>query len=164
MATPTVSRAEFFERLFAIERAAAGMFARLAAKLEGLPGLAAQVRGLEQDEWAHLELLGHFRDALPPALLASPCDAASVRQLDRVDGLLEGDPVARFTDFDEAYQFIHEFENNDLVPLLRLLDSECRTERLDCSSIMLIVERHLERLDDLADSAGDRLQRRAIRL
>jgi len=164
VALPTVSRAVFFERLFEIERAAAGLFARLAARLERLPGLAAQVRGLEQDEWTHLELLGHFRDALPPALLAGPCDAAAVRQFDRVEGLLEGDPVERFTDFDEAYQFIHEFENHDLVPLLRLLDSECRTERLDCSSIMLIVEQHLARLDDLADSAGDREHRRAIRL
>ena len=164
MATPTVSRAEFFERLFAIERAATGMFARLAVRLERLPGLAEQVRGLEQDERTHLELLGHFRDALPAALLAGACDADTVRQLDRVDGLLEGDPVELFTDFDEAYQFIHEFENNDLVPLLRLLDSECRTERIDCSSIMLIVEQHLARLDDLADSAGDREHRRAILL
>ena len=161
---PTVSRTEFFERLFAIERVAAGMFARLAVRLERLPGLAAQVRRLEQDEWTHLELLGNFRDTLPAALLAGPCDAAAVRQLDRVGGLLEGDPVERFADFDEAYQFIHEFENNDLVPLLRLLDSECRTERLDCSSIMLIVEQHLELLDNLADSAGDREHRRAIRL
>ena len=160
----TISRAEFFERLFAIERAAAGMFARLAAKLGRIPVLASQVRGLEQGERTHLELLGHFRAALPPALLTGPCDAATVRQLDRVEGLLEGDPVARFTDFEEAYQFIHEFENNDLVPLLRLLDSECRTERLDCSSIMLIVEQHLELLDNLADSAGDRAHRRAIRL
>ena len=120
--------------------------------------------GSSRDEWTHLELLGRFRDALPAALLAGPCDAATVRQLDRVDGLLEGDPVARFTDFEEAYQFIHEFENNDLAPLLRLLDGECRTERLDCSSIMLIVEQHLARLDDLADSAGDREHRRAIRL
>jgi hypothetical protein len=159
-----LNRAEFFERLFAIERAAAGMFARLAVRLERLPGLAEQVRGLEQDEWTHLELLGRFRDALPAALLAGTCDADTVRQLDRVDGLLEGDPVERFTDFDEAYQFIHEFENNDLVPLLRLLDSECRTERLDCSSIMLIVEQHLGRLDNLADSAGDREHRQAIRL
>jgi hypothetical protein len=164
VAIPTLSRAELFERLFAVERAAAGMFARLAVRLERLPGLAAQVRGLEQDEWTHLKLLRHFRDSLSAELLASPCDAASVRQLDRVEGLLEGDPVARFTDFDEAYQFIHEFENNDLVPLLRLLDGECRTERLDCSSIMLIVEQHLARLDGLADSAGDREHRRAIRL
>ena len=164
MAIPTINRAEFFERLFAVERAAAGMFARLAGRLERLPVLAGLVHGLEQDEWTHLEMLVHFRDALPAALLAGSCDAASVRQLDRVEGLLEGDPVARFADFDEAYQFIHEFENNDLVPLLHLLDGECRTERLDCSSIMLIVEQHLERLDSLADSAGDREHRRAIRL
>jgi hypothetical protein len=162
--TPAVSRAEFFERLFAIERAAAGMFARLAVRLERIPELAAQARGLEQGEWTHLELLGRFRDALPAALLAGPCDAASVRQLDRVDGLLEGDPVARFADFEEAYQFIHEFEYNDLVPLLRLLDSECRTERLDCSPIMLIVEQHLARMEKLADSAGNREHRRAIRI
>ena len=68
----TISRAEFFERLFAIERAAAGMFARLAAKLDRIPVLASQVRGLEQGEWTHLGLLGHFRDALPPALLTGP--------------------------------------------------------------------------------------------
>ena len=164
MAPPTLSRADLFERLFAVERAAAGMFARLAVRLERLPGLAAQVRGLERDEWIHLELLERFRDALPAALLAGPCDAASVRQLERVEVLLDGDPVARFADFDEAYQFVHEFENNDLVPLLRLLDGECRTERLDCTSIMLIVEQHLERLDSLADSAGDLPHRRAIRL
>ena len=159
-----VSLAEFFERLLAIERVAIGMLGGLAARLDRLPELAALVRGLEQDKRSHLELLGRFRDSLPPAVLAGPCDEATVRQLDRVAGLLEGDPVAWFTDFEEAYQFIHELENNELVPLLRLLDRECRTERLDCSAIMMVVEQHLERLDGLADAAGDREHRRAIRL
>jgi hypothetical protein len=159
-----VSLAEFFERLLAIERVAIGMFGGLAARLDRLPELAALVRGLEQDKRTHLELLGRFRDSLPAAVLAGHCNAAAVRQLERVDALLEGDPVARFADFDEAYQFIHEVENNELVPLLRLLDGECRTESLDCSAIMLIVEQDLARLDGLADAAGDREHRRAIRL
>ena len=160
----SVSLAEFFERLQAIEIGAAEMFSRLAARLGRFTELASRVRGLEQDERVNVGLLGRFRDSLPPAVLAGPCAAAVLRQLDRAAGLLEGDPVGRFADFEEAYQFIHEFEYNEVVPLLRLLEGECRTERLDCSAIMMIVEQHLVRLDAVAAAAGDRLQRRAIRL
>jgi hypothetical protein len=160
----TVSLAEFFERLIAIELGSAEMFSRLAARLKRLPEVASRVRGFEEDERANLGLLERFRDSLPPVVLAGSCDAAVLRQLERAAGLLEGDPAARFLDFEEAYQFIHELENNEVVPLLRLLEGECRTERLDCSAIMLIVEQRLSRLDGLVKAAGDRELRRAMRL
>jgi hypothetical protein len=162
--TPTANIAEFFERIFAIELGAAGLFARLAARLDRLPELAALVRGLEENERASLKLLRSFRDSLPPAVLEAPCAATVIRQLDRAAGLLEGDPASRFVDFEEAYEFIHEFENNEVLPLLRLLEGECRTERLDCSAINMVVEQSLSRLDSVAASAGDRALRRAMRL
>jgi len=162
--SPPVDLAEFFGRLIAIERGGAGLFSRLAARLERFPELAALVRGLQADGQANLEMLARFRDSLPPAVLAGPCDASAMRQIERAAGLLEGDPVGRFADFEEAYQFIHEFENNEVVPLLRLLEGECRTDRIDCSPIMLIVEQRLARLDGLVSVAGDRELRRAMRL
>jgi hypothetical protein len=155
---------EFFERLLSVERTAADLFRRLAARLERHPSLAAQVRGIEADKREQLDLIVRFRDSLPPEVLARTCEADAVRQLERVSALLEEDPVPRFDDLDDAYEFIHEFEVHELAPLLRLLDRECRTERIDCSSLMLIVEQHLARLDAVVAAAGDRLQRRAIRL
>jgi hypothetical protein len=159
-----ITLAELFERLFRIERAAADLFRLLAARLDHHPALAAQVRGIEADKRDQLELIERFRDSLPAEVLARSCEADAVRQLERVSALLEGDPVSRFTDLEEAYEFIHEFETHELAPLLRLLDRECRTERIDCTAIMLIVEQHLARLDAVVAAAGDRLQRRAIRL
>lgn len=161
---PSASLADFFEHLFAVESGAADLLSRLAGRLERHPELAAQVRGLEDDERSHLELLKRFRDSLPPAVLAGSCDEAAVRQLGRVAGLLEGDPAVRFADFEEAYEFIQEFQNNELTPLLRLLERECRTESIDCSAVMLVVEQRLARLDGVADAAGARELRRAIRL
>ena len=159
-----VSLGAFFDRVLSLERDAAGLFGRLAGRLEGHRELAALVRGLGEEERADFELVGRFRDSLPRDLLAGACDEAVVRQLERAAGLLEGDPLAVLTDFEEAYEFIHEFENNQLLPLLRLLDRECRTERLDCTPLMMVVEQHLARLDAVATAAGDRARRRAIRL
>jgi hypothetical protein len=159
-----VSLEEFFGRVLSLERAVAGLFERLAERLKGHPELAALVRGLGEEERDNLEMVGRFRDSLPEGLRAAPSDEAAVRQLERSAGLLEDDPLGRFTDFEEAYQFVHEVENNQLLPLLRLLERECRTERIDCTPIMMIVEHHLARLDAVAAAAGDRARRRAIRL
>jgi hypothetical protein len=159
-----ITLTEFFERLLRLERTAADLFQRLGARLGAHPALAAQVRGIEADKREQLELIVRFRDSLPPGVLARRCEQDAVRQLERVSLLLEDDPVPRFADLEEAYEFIHEFETHELAPLLRLLDRECRTERIDCTSLMLIVEQHLARLDALVAAAGDRLQRRAVRL
>jgi len=159
-----VSLGEFFGSVLSLERSVARLFDRLAERLEGHPELATLVRGLGEEERDNLEMVGRFRDSLPEGLRAAPSQEAAVRQLDRAAALLEDDPLGRFTDFEEAYQFIHEVENNQLLPLLRLLEGECRTERIDCTPIMLIIEHHLARLDAVAAAAGDRARRRAIRL
>ena len=159
-----VSLGEFFGRFLELQRTVGELFDRLAGRLEGHAELAALIRGLGEEERHNLDMVRRFRDSLPASLLASPCDQAAVRQLDRAAVLLEDDPLSRFTDFEEAYEFIHELENNQLLPLLRLLDHECRTERIDCAPIMMIVEQHLARLDAVAAAAGDRPRRRAISL
>jgi len=159
-----INLGEFFGRVLDLQRMVGELFDRLAGRLEGHPEIAALIRGLAEEERQNLDMVGRFRDSLSANLLAGLCDEVAVRQLDRAAVLLEDDPLGRFTDFEEAYDFIHELENNQLLPLLRLLDHECRTERLDCTPIMMIVEQHLTRLDAVAAAAGDRLRRRAIRL
>lgn len=160
----TISLREFFERVLELQRTIGELFDRLAQRLEGHAELAELVRGLAEEERRNRDLVRRFQETLPAALLGSSCDPAAVRQLDRAAVLLEDDPLSRFSDFEEAYEFIHELENNQLLPLLRLLDHECRTERIDCTPIMMIVEQHLVRLDAVAAAAGDRPRRRAIRI